>query len=134
MLQNLPAGVKTELGPDATGLGWVFQYVLVDQSGKRSLAELRSLEDWYIRYHLKSVAGVAEVAPLGGYGKQYQVNVDPNRLQAYGIPIGRVVEAVRGGNSEAGGRLVEFGGSEYTTGLSSGGAVIPSDPSYPGYG
>jgi Cu(I)/Ag(I) efflux system membrane protein CusA/SilA len=113
VLQRLPQGVQTELGPDATGLGWVFQYVLVDQSGKQSLAELRSLQDWYIRFHLKAVPGVAEVAPLGGYGKQYQVNVDPNRLRAYGIPISRVVEAVRGGNSEVGGRLIEFGGSEY---------------------
>ena len=85
MLPRLPQGVKTELGPDATGLGWVFQYVLVDNSGKHSLADLRSVQDWYLRYHLKAVPGVAEVAPLGGFVRQYQVNVDPNRLQAYGI-------------------------------------------------
>ena len=113
MLPRLPEGVKTELGPDATGLGWVFQYALVDESGKQSLAELRSYQDWYLRYYLKAVPGVAEVAPVGGFGKQYQVNVDPNRLQAYGISISRVVEAVRQGNCEVGGRLIEFGGTEY---------------------
>jgi len=113
VLPNLPEGVKTELGPDATGLGWIFQYALVDDSNRHSLAELRSCQDWYLRYHLKAVPGVAEVAPLGGFGKQYQVNVDPNRLQAYGLPISRVVEAVRNGNSEVGGRLIEFGGTEY---------------------
>ncbi len=113
VLPSLPDGVKTELGPDALGLGWVFQYALVDESGKRSLADLRSLQDWYLRYHLKAVPGVAEVAAVGGYVRQYQVNVDPNRLRAYGIPIQRVVEAVRGGNVEVGGRLIEFGGTEY---------------------
>ncbi len=113
VLQGLPPGVQTELGPDATGLGWIFQYVLEDTSGERSLADLRTLQDWYLRYHLKSVAGVAEVAPLGGFVKQYQVNLDPIRLQAYGITINRVVEAVRGSNIEVGGRLLEFGGTEY---------------------
>jgi len=113
VLQLLPEGVRTELGPDASGVGWVFQYVLEDTSGKHSLAELRSYQDWYLRYYLKSVPGVAEVAPLGGFGQQYQVNLDPNRLQAYGISINRVVEAVRGGNSDAAGRLIEFGGTEY---------------------
>ncbi len=113
VLPNLPEGVKPELGPDANGLGWVFQYALVDKSGRHNLAELRSFQDWYMRYYLKSVPGVAEVAPLGGFGQQYQVNVDPSRLQAYGISINRVVEAVRGGNSEVGGRLLEFGGTEY---------------------
>ncbi|MBZ5498606.1 MAG: CusA/CzcA family heavy metal efflux RND transporter [Acidobacteriia bacterium] len=113
VLARLPDGVRTELGPDATGLGWIFQYVLVDNSGEHSLAELRSYQDWYLRYYLKSVPGVAEVAPIGGFGKQYQVNVDPNRLQAYGIAINRVVEAVRGGNNDVGGRLIEFGGTEY---------------------
>ncbi len=111
--ETLPEGVSTQLGPDATGLGWVFQYVLTDTSGKHDLAELRSLQDWYLRYHLRSVPGVAEVAPIGGFGRQYQVNVDPNRLLFYQIPISRVVEAVRGGNSETGGRLIEFGGTEY---------------------
>ena len=103
VLSNLPSGVKTELGPDATGLGWIYQYALVDKSGQRSLAELRSFQDWYLRYYLKSVPGVAEVAPVGGFQKQYQVNVDPNRLQAYGISINRVAEAVRQGNVEVGG-------------------------------
>ena len=113
VLPTLPAGVKTELGPDASGLGWVFQYVLVDADGKRSLAELRSLQDWYLRYQLRSVKGVAEVASLGGYGQQYQVNLDPARLQAYGISVTRVADAVREGNSEVGGRLLEMGGTEY---------------------
>jgi copper/silver efflux system protein len=113
VLPGLPQGVKTEIGPDATGLGWVFQYVLVDTSGQHSLADLRSYQDWYLRYYLKSVPGVAEVAPLGGFRQQYQVNLDPNRLRAYGIPVSRVVEAVREGNSEVGGRLLEFGGTEY---------------------
>ena len=113
VLPRLPQGVKTELGPDATGVGWVFQYVLADESGKHSLAELRSLQDWFLRYQLKSVPGVAEVAPLGGFVRQYQVQVDPNRLQSYNIPMMRVVEAVRNGNNDVGGRLVEFSGAEY---------------------
>ncbi|HWR54322.1 MAG TPA: efflux RND transporter permease subunit, partial [Bryobacteraceae bacterium] len=113
VLQGLPAGAKTEIGPDATGLGWIYQYVLEDKSGRHSLADLRSVQDWYLRYHLKSVPGVAEVAPVGGFGKQYQVNVDPNRLQAYGIPINRVVDAIRASNNETGGRMIELGGAEY---------------------
>ena len=113
VLPRLPEGVRAELGPDATGLGWVYQYVLVDTTGKLSLADLRSYQDWYLRYYLKAVPGVAEVAPVGGYARQYQVNVDPNRLRAYGIQINQVIEAVRAGNSEVGGRLVEFGGTEY---------------------
>jgi Cu(I)/Ag(I) efflux system membrane protein CusA/SilA len=113
VLQSLPEGSKTELGPDATGLGWIYQYVLEDTSGKHSLAELRSLQDWYLRYHLRSVPGVAEVAPIGGFGKQYQVNLDPNRLQFYNIPLNKVLDAVRGSNSETGGRMLEMGGAEY---------------------
>ncbi len=113
VLPRLPQGVSTVLGPDATALGWVFQYALVDESGTNSLADLRSYQDWYLRYYLKSVPGVAEVAPVGGFGRQFQVNVDPNRLRAYGLSIRRVVEAVRSGNLESGGRLVEFGGTEY---------------------
>ena len=113
VLPRLPEGVQTELGPDATGLGWIFQYVLTDDSGEHTLAEMRTLQDWYLRYYLKAVPGVAEVAPIGGYGQQFQVNVDPNRLLAYGIPISRVVDAVRGGNRDVGGRLIEFGGTEY---------------------
>jgi Cu(I)/Ag(I) efflux system membrane protein CusA/SilA len=112
ILPRLPQGVTTELGPDATGVGWVFQYALVDTGG-HDLAQLRTVEDWYLRYHLQSVAGVAEVAPLGGFVRQYQVNVDPNRLAAYGVPISKVVAAVRGGNNDVGGRLVELTGREY---------------------
>jgi Cu(I)/Ag(I) efflux system membrane protein CusA/SilA len=113
VLPGLPEGVKTEIGPDASGLGWVYQYALVDRSGRHSLADLRATQDWYLRYHLKAVPGVAEVAAVGGFGRQYQVNVDPNRLLAFGIPIARVVDAVRRGNSEASGRLIEFGGAEH---------------------
>lgn len=85
---RLPEGVRTELGPDATGVGWVYQYALVDTSGKYNLAELRSFQDWYMRYYLQSVQGVAEVASIGGFQKQYQVNLDPNALVGYKIPIG----------------------------------------------
>ena len=113
VLPRLPQGVKSEIGPDATGVGWVFQYALVDQSGKHSLSELRSVQDWFLRYQLQAVPGVAEVAPLGGFVRQYQVNVDPGRLQAYNIPIMKVVEAVRSGNNDVGGRLVEMSGAEY---------------------
>jgi len=110
---QLPNGVKTELGPDATGVGWVFQYALVDRTGQHSLADLRSFQDWNLRFHLQSVPGVAEVAPIGGFVRQYQVNVDPNSLSAYNIPMERVVEAVRKSNNDVGGRLVEFSGREY---------------------
>ncbi|HET8549726.1 MAG TPA: CusA/CzcA family heavy metal efflux RND transporter [Bryobacteraceae bacterium] len=113
VLPRLPQGVQTELGPDATGLGWVYQYALIDTSGKRSLAELRSVQDWFLRYQLRSVPGVAEVAPLGGFVRQYQVKLDPNRLAAFGIAPMQVVEAVRKGNADVGGRLVEFSGAEY---------------------
>ncbi len=113
VLPRLPEGVRTELGPDATGLGWIFQYALVDTSGTQSLEQLRTFQDWYLSYYLKSVPGVAEVAPVGGFVRQYQVNMDPNRLQAYGISVNRVVKAVQGGNKDVGGRLIEFGGTEY---------------------
>ncbi len=113
VLPRLPQGVKTELGPDATGIGWVYQYALIDTSGRQNLADLRSYQDWYLNYYLKSVPGVAEVAPLGGFVRQYQVNVDPNKLQTFNIPISKVVEAVRSGNNDVGGRLVEFSGTEY---------------------
>ncbi len=113
VLPRLPQGVKTELGPDATGVGWVFQYALIDTSGRHNLAELRSVQDWFLRYQLRAVPGVAEVAPLGGFVRQYQVNVDPNRLRNYNIPVMKVVEAVRAGNNDVGGRLVEFSGAEY---------------------
>ncbi|MDE3165823.1 MAG: efflux RND transporter permease subunit, partial [Acidobacteriota bacterium] len=108
---RLPRDVKTEIGPDATGVGWVFQYALTGEG--HSLAEMRSVQDWYLRYHLQTVPGVAEVAPLGGFVRQYQINVDPNRLASFGVPISKVVEAVRSGNDDVGGRLVEFTGREY---------------------
>jgi copper/silver efflux system protein len=113
VLPRLPEGVKAELGPDATGVGWVFQYVLVDTTGKNRLDQIRSYQDWFLRYALRAVPGVAEVAPIGGFVRQYQVNVDPNKLQALNIPIMKVVEAVRKGNNDVGGRLVEFSGAEY---------------------
>jgi Cu(I)/Ag(I) efflux system membrane protein CusA/SilA len=109
----LPAGVKTELGPDATGVGWVFQYALVDDSKTHSLADLRTFQDWNLRYRLQSVPGVAEVASLGGFVQQYQVTVDPNRLKAYDLDITSVSSAVRASNNEVGGRLLEFSGKEY---------------------
>ena len=113
VLPRLPEGVKVELGPDATGVGWVFQYAILDTTGKHALDELRSLQDWFLRYQIRAVPGVAEVAPLGGFVRQYQVNLDPNRLQAYNIPLMKVVEAIRQGNNDVGGRLVEFSGAEY---------------------
>src|SRR5205814_1441861 len=113
ILSKLPEGVRTELGPDATGVGWVYQYALVDKSGKQDLAQLRTLQDWRLRYWLQSVSGVAEVAAFGGFQKQYQVQVDPVRLLAYGISIEKVGEAIRKGNQDVGGRLVEYSGAEY---------------------
>jgi Cu(I)/Ag(I) efflux system membrane protein CusA/SilA len=110
---QLPEGVHTELGPDATGVGWVYQYALVDRTGHRSLADLRTLQDWYLRYHLQSVPGVAEVASIGGFQKQYQVQVNPNALLSYHIPLKRVVEAVKEGNNEVGARVLEVSGAEY---------------------
>lgn len=113
VLSALPAGVKTELGPDATSLGWVFQYALTDDSGKLSPAELRTTQDFFLRYHLRSVPGVAEVASVGGFVPQYQVTADAARLRALAIPFAAVVEAVRRSNIETGGRLIESGGAEY---------------------
>ncbi len=113
ILPRLPQGVNVELARDETAVGWVFQYALVDKTGQNNLAQLRSFQDWYLRYALQAVPGVAEVAPLGGFVKQYQVNIDPNALQAYNLPINRVVESVRQGNQDVGGRLVEFSGREY---------------------
>ncbi len=109
---QLPAGVRTELGPDATGVGWVFQYVLRDRTGRHGVEELRSFQDWTLRYALQSVEGVAEVASLGGYGKQMQITVDPNRLAAYGLGIEELAAAVRASNDESGGRVIEWGGAE----------------------
>ncbi len=110
---KLPEGINPTLGPDATGVGWVFEYALVDESGKHDLADLRTFQDWYLRYWLESVPGVAEVASVGGFVKQYQVEIDPNKLIAYDIPINKVIEAVRSSNNDVGGRVVEFGSTEY---------------------
>jgi Cu(I)/Ag(I) efflux system membrane protein CusA/SilA len=110
---RLPKGVNVELAKDATAVGWVYQYALVDETGQYSLDQMRSYQDWYLRYALQSVPGVAEVAPVGGFVRQYQVNVDPNKLLAYKIPINMVVNAVRKSNNDVGARLVEQTGREY---------------------
>ena len=110
---RLPKGVAPALGPDASGVGWVFQYALVDNTGKYDLAQLRSLQDWYLRYQIASVEGVAEVASLGGFVRQYQVNIDPNRLAAYRLSPKTIVEAIRMSNNEVGGRSIELSGAEY---------------------
>jgi Cu(I)/Ag(I) efflux system membrane protein CusA/SilA len=110
---KLPKGVSVELAKDVTSVGWVYQYALVDTTGKYSIDQLRSYQDWYLRYALQTVPGVAEVAPIGGFVRQYQVNVDPNKLLAYKIPINVVSDAVGKSNNDVGGRLVEFTGREY---------------------
>ena len=110
---KLPAGVTPTLGPDATGVGWVYQYAVVDESGQHDLAQLRSLQDWYLRYQLEAVPGVAEVASVGGYVKQYQIEVDPNTLSAYRVPLDKVIQAVRESNAEVSGRVLEMAGTEY---------------------
>src|SRR5438045_7660959 len=101
------------IGPDATGAGWVYEYALVDHSHKYSLADLRSLQDWHLRYQLETVPGVAEVASIGGFVKQYQVQLDPNRLLAYGIPLSTVIDRVRASTNEVGGRVLEMNGARY---------------------
>jgi Cu(I)/Ag(I) efflux system membrane protein CusA/SilA len=110
---RLPANVHPAIGPDATGAGWVYEYVLVDHTHKHSLADLRSLQDWHLRYQLATVPGVAEVASLGGFVRQYQVNVDPNRLLAYGIPLSTVIDRVKSSTNEVGGRVLELSGTRY---------------------
>ncbi len=110
---KLPQGINPSLGPAATGVGWVFQYVVEDPTGKHDLAQLRSIQDWYLRYQLQTVPGVAEVASLGGFVKQYQVRVDPNKLAAYNIPLAKVKEAITKSNQDTGGRLVEMAETEY---------------------
>jgi len=112
-LADLPEGVRPTLGPDATGVGWVFQYALVDKSGKNDLQELRSFQDWNLRYAIESVPGVAEVASVGGFVKEYQVQVDPVRLRAYDVGISDVVRAVRESNADVGGRTIEIAGHEH---------------------
>lgn len=113
IIPKLPEGVRTEMGPDASSVGWVYQYALVDKTGKNDLAKLRSFQDWYLRYWIQGVPGVAEVASVGGFQKQYQVNVDPNALLSYKIPLTRVVDTIRDSNNDVGGRLVELSGAEY---------------------
>ncbi|MDA3897087.1 MAG: efflux RND transporter permease subunit [Desulfobacteraceae bacterium] len=110
---QLPNGVTPRLGPDATGVGWVYEYVLKDSSGTHDLAELRSIQDWFLRYELVTVPGVAEVASVGGFVKQYQVEVDPNKLLAYNIPLGKVKHAIQRSNNDVGGRLIEMGETEF---------------------
>ncbi|MFM2447479.1 MAG: hypothetical protein RI936_1926 [Pseudomonadota bacterium] len=110
---RLPAGARTALGPDATGVGWIYQYALVDRSGAHDLAQLRALQDWLLKYELKSVPNVAEVATVGGMVRQYQIVLDPDRLRAYGIPHAEVIEAVERANRETGGSVLELGEAEY---------------------
>ncbi|MEK6641187.1 MAG: CusA/CzcA family heavy metal efflux RND transporter [Nitrospirota bacterium] len=110
---KLPSGVSPTLGPDATGVGWVYQYALVDESGAHDLAQLRSLQDWYLRFQLESVPGVAEVSAVGGFVKQYQIEVDPTTLAAYRLPLKAIIEAVRNSNAEVSGRVLEMAGTEY---------------------
>ena len=110
---RLPGGVTPTLGPDATGVGWVFEYALVDKSGKTSLQALQSVQDWNIRYALQGVPGVAEVASVGGFVKEYQIDLDPNRLASLGISMKQVMDAVRGSNADVGGRILEIGGAEH---------------------
>ena len=109
---QMPSGVQTELGPDATSVGWVYQYALVDESGKKTSADLRSLQDWNLRYQLQSVSGVSEVASIGGFVKQFQVKVDPNKLKLFRVSLPQVLDAVRNTNQESSGRVIEFSGAE----------------------
>ncbi len=110
---RLPRGVNPTLGPDATGVGWVYEYVLEDTTGRHDLSELRSIQDWYLRYELTSVPGVSEVASIGGFVKQYQVTVDPNKLVAFNIPLQKIRTAIRRSNNDVGGRLIEMGETEF---------------------
>jgi heavy metal efflux pump (cobalt-zinc-cadmium) len=110
---RLPEGVHPVIGPDATGAGWVYEYAIVDKSHRHSLADLRALQDWHLRYALETVPGVAEVASIGGYVKQYQVQLDPNKLLAYGIPLSTVIDRVKASTNEVGGRLLDLSGAEY---------------------
>jgi Cu(I)/Ag(I) efflux system membrane protein CusA/SilA len=110
---KLPAGVKPELGPDATGVGWIYEYALVDRTNHHDLSQLRSLQDWFLKYELRSVPGVAEVATLGGMVKQYQIVLNPDALRAYRITVQQVISAVQAANQEAGGSVVEMGEAEY---------------------
>jgi Cu(I)/Ag(I) efflux system membrane protein CusA/SilA len=110
---RLPAGVHPTIGPDATAAGWVYEYLIVDHNHRSSLADLRSLQDWFLRYQIESVPGVAEVASIGGFVRQYQVRLDPDKLRAFNIPLSTVIDKVRDSTNEVGGRLLEFQGAEY---------------------
>ncbi|HDO31012.1 MAG TPA: efflux RND transporter permease subunit [Desulfobacteraceae bacterium] len=110
---RLPPGITPTLGPDATGVGWIYEYALVDRTGRHDLAQLRSIQDWYLRYPLQTVSGVAEVASIGGYVKQYQVEVNPDKLAAYKIPLQKVIKAIKRSNGDVGGRLIEMAETEY---------------------
>ncbi|MGB2696687.1 MAG: CusA/CzcA family heavy metal efflux RND transporter [Candidatus Zixiibacteriota bacterium] len=112
-ISRLPEGVTTQLGPDATGVGWIYEYVLVDTTGKHDLADLRSIQDWFLKYELSALPGVAEVASVGGYVRQYQVEVDPNKLAYFGIPLSHVTMAIKKSNQAVGGRLLEMGETEF---------------------
>lgn len=111
--ENLPQGVKPQLGPDATGVGWVYLYALTDPSGQHDIGQLRSIQDWFLKYELQSVAGVSEVAPIGGMVKQYQIQVNPNKLRAYGLPLGHIQLALQKGSQESGASVVEMAEAEY---------------------
>ncbi|MEI5637751.1 MULTISPECIES: efflux RND transporter permease subunit [unclassified Pseudoalteromonas] len=110
---QLPDAAKPQLGPDATGVGWVYLYALVDKTGQHDISQLRSLQDWFLKFELQSVPGVSEVAPIGGMVKQYQVQVDPNKLRAYGIPLAHVQQALQRGNQESGASVIEMAEAEY---------------------
>ena len=110
---RLPKRVTPTLGPDATGVGWVYEYALIDKTGKHDLSQLRSIQDWYLRYELQTVPGVSEVASIGGYVKQYQVEVDPNKLTAYNIPLNKITRAIQRSNNDVGGRLLEMSETEF---------------------
>ncbi|NOS96511.1 MAG: efflux RND transporter permease subunit, partial [Methylotenera sp.] len=110
---NLPAGVSPSLGPDATGVGWIYEYALVDRSGKHDLGELRALQDWFLKFELKTIPDVSEVATLGGMVRQYQVQVDPDKLRNYRIPLSKIVSAIKDANQETGGAVVELAEAEY---------------------
>lgn len=110
---RLPDTASSSIGPDATGVGWIYQYALVDKSGTQDISQLRALQDWFLKFELKTVANVAEVATVGGMVKQYQVVVDPDKLATYRIPLSRVIEAINNGNQETGGAVLEMGEAEY---------------------
>ena len=110
---RLPQGVTPSLGPDATGVDWVYEYVLKDTTGQNDLQQLRSLQDWYLRYELTAVPGVSEVASIGGFVKQYQVTVDPNKLLAYNLPVQKIRQAIQRSNNDVGGKLIEMAETEF---------------------